>query len=50
MGVQLNTHMDDLGVSLVFFFNEDARLGFGLLKYEIFRSKSQSVRLYSLKK
>jgi len=30
-----------------FFFNRDARLGSGLLKYEIFRSKSQSVRLYN---
>jgi hypothetical protein len=38
-----------LGVSIVFFFNGHARLGSGLLKYEIFRSKSQSVRLKSPK-
>jgi len=37
--------IDDLGVSIVFFLNGDARLGSGLLKYEILRSKSQSVRL-----
>jgi hypothetical protein len=31
--------IDDLGVSIVFFFNGDARLGSGLLQYEIFRGK-----------
>jgi hypothetical protein len=42
--------MDNLEVSIVFFFNGDARLGSGLLKYEIIRSKNQSVRLKSPKK
>ena len=31
--------------SIDFFFNGDARLGFGLLKNDIFRDKSQSVCL-----
>jgi hypothetical protein len=37
--------INDLGASIVFFFSGDARLGPGLLKYENFRSKIQSVRL-----
>ena len=41
--------IDDLGASIVVFFNGGATIGSELLKYENFRGKSQSVRLKSKK-
>jgi hypothetical protein len=49
LGTFIMNFIDDLGVSIVFLYNGDARLGYGLLKYEIFRRKSQGVHLESKK-
>jgi hypothetical protein len=38
-----NGIIDNLGISIDFFFNGHARLGYGLLNYTIFKESGQSV-------
>jgi hypothetical protein len=52
LGTFIMNFKDDLGRSLnsFFFFNGDARLGSGMLKYEIFRKAKVKARVYNFQK